>query len=140
MFSPGDLTAQDRPGITLGDYSSHAEFENQCENCHTPFSTPQADLCLRCHVTVFEQVDSQTGTHAKLENIAICRDCHPDHLGRDFDITEAAFFSFDHNLTNFNLKWHQIGYDTLPLGCYACHNTENGLELNPSSMCRLSCQ
>jgi len=57
---------------------------------------------------------------------------HPDHQGRDFDLSQAAFDYFDHTLANFDLRWHQINYDTTPLDCGACHYTATGFTQNPN--------
>ena len=133
MFSPGKLTSQGQEGLTLGDFAAHADFETQCEYCHAPLETIQADLCLSCHTTVFEQVISQTGTHGSLPDIQQCRSCHPDHLGRDADITAAAFTYFDHQQTGFSLRWHQLDYDSLPMDCYACHTRDGGFQLEPKA-------
>ncbi len=129
MFSPGDLTSQSQAGVTLGGFTSHADFETECEHCHAPFETTQADLCLHCHATVISQIQKGSGTHAGLPNIEQCRSCHPDHRGRDFDPTQAAFSLFDHSLTRFGLRWHQFDYDMVPIDCYTCHDTENGFYL-----------
>jgi len=128
MFSPGELTAQIQASAILGGYTSHAAFESKCDYCHAPLETTQADLCLRCHTAVFEQLTSQTGSHAKLANINRCRECHPDHLGREFDITKAAFAYFDHTPTGFNLRWHQVDYDLTLLECGDCHQIESGFQ------------
>jgi len=131
MFSPGDLTAQSLTGVTLDGFASHAEFEKNCENCHTPLETTQADLCVRCHTSVLEQILAQAGTHFGLDNVQDCRFCHPDHNGRDYDPTAAAHTLFDHTKTEFSLIWHQVDYDTTPLDCSDCHTRENGFSLMP---------
>jgi hypothetical protein len=115
MFSPGDLTAQGLAGVALGGFTSHADFENECKYCHAPLETSQADLCIRCHTSVMEQIVAQAGTHFGLENIQECRACHPDHKGRDFDPSAAAFTFFDHAQTGFSLIWHQVNYDAVGL-------------------------
>jgi hypothetical protein len=129
MFSPGDLTAQGLAGVALDGFTSHADFENECKYCHAPLETSQADLCVRCHTSVMEQIVAQAGTHFGLENIQECRVCHPDHKGRDFDPSAAAFTFFDHAQTGFSLIWHQVNYDTTPLDCSDCHTRENGFSL-----------
>jgi hypothetical protein len=131
MFSPGDLTSQSQTGVTLRGFSSHADFETECERCHAPLETTQADLCIRCHTTVVEQLQDDSGTHAGLPDVEGCRVCHPDHQGKDFDPTRAAFKLYDHSMTRFSLRWHQFDYDMVFLDCYACHLTENEFELIP---------
>ena len=125
MFNPGKLTTQASDYQSLGGYTSHAEFENECRFCHAPFRTTQGDLCTRCHTDITKQLADQSGSHAKMKNISNCRSCHPDHRGRDFDATRAGFALFDHNLANFVLTWHQIDFNGVTLSCESCHNLEN---------------
>jgi hypothetical protein len=129
MFSPGKLTSQSKTDVVLGGFSSHADFETACRYCHAPLETIQGDLCIRCHTTISDQIQNEIGTHARIKNIEQCRDCHPDHQGLDFDITQAAFFRFDHSLTRFSLQWHQLDYDMTPFDCSSCHDIENGFVL-----------
>lgn len=132
VFSPGKLTAQNRGGSNLEDFESHAEFETECERCHAPLETSQADLCTRCHTGILGQVATGAGTHANIVNIQGCRTCHPDHLGRDFDPTQAAYSLYDHEHTRFTLRWHQVDYDMTPLDCHACHEYNDlGFSLTP---------
>ena len=35
-FSPGHLSAQNRPGVQIDGYESHADFEQRCSLCHDP--------------------------------------------------------------------------------------------------------
>jgi hypothetical protein len=133
MFSPGDLTHKRLPGVNLGGFASHGDFESECERCHAPLVTNQADLCVRCHTTVLDQIVSQAGTHSKLPNIQECRSCHPDHKGRDFDPIAPAYALYDHSLADFSLLWHQVDYDKTPMNCLDCHVTENGFELETGS-------
>lgn len=125
LFSPGKLTAQNQTGLTLNGFASHADFEPECEHCHAPLETIQAELCIRCHTGIIEQIAAGVGTHASMENIQGCRACHPDHLGRDFDPIQAAYTLYDHEKTRFTLRWHQIDYDMTPLDCYDCHEYDD---------------
>jgi hypothetical protein len=129
MFSPGALTAQNSMDSALGGFSTHAEFENQCEHCHAPLETTQADLCTRCHTSIMEQIAAKAGTHFEMENIQECRFCHPDHQGREFDPVAAAFPHFDHSKAGFVLIWHQVDYDATPMECSDCHTREDGFAL-----------
>lgn len=133
MFNPGNLTAQSSTGLVLGGFVSHSEFEKECKKCHDPLQNIQADLCVRCHTTILKQVVDQTGTHAKIKNLQECRVCHPDHRGRDFDPTTAAFDRYDHDLANFKLTWHQVDYDATPMECIDCHARENGFYIKTES-------
>ena len=133
MFSPGKLTAQNSTGRSLGGFRSHAELDRECQRCHAPLETTQADLCVRCHHNIMEQVSERTGTHAIVENLSECRACHPDHQGRDFDTTAAAFGLFNHERTNFSLTWHQVDYDVGPIVCIDCHQRTGGFSLKPEA-------
>jgi hypothetical protein len=129
MFSPGALSAKNATGRQSGGFEAHAAFENECHLCHAPLETIQADLCTRCHTNIMQQVTTGQGTHARISQITECRACHPDHHGRDFDPTAAAFALFDHNQTNFTLTWHQVDYDLAPMTCENCHSQEDGFTL-----------
>jgi hypothetical protein len=80
-----------------------------------------------------KQVADRTGTHARIENLSGCRACHPDHQGRDFDPTAAAFGLFDHDLTGFTLTWHQVDYDLNLMDCGDCHSRSDNLDLKSDS-------
>ncbi len=133
MFSPGRLTAKSQPGVTLEGFASHLEFEQDCSLCHAPLETRQGDLCLRCHTAIGQQIAAAQGAHGKLANVQLCRTCHSDHRGADFDPTLAALDAFDHSVTAFSLLWHQVDYDATPLECNACHAPENGFALLPTA-------
>jgi len=46
LFSPGQVSAKQLPGVSLGGFASHAEFESECARCHAPFAATQDQLCL----------------------------------------------------------------------------------------------
>lgn len=126
MFSPGELTEKSRSEITLQGFDSHAEFETECHLCHDPVQSLQGDLCIKCHVDVSNQIESQAGTHAKFDQVIRCFACHADHQGRDFDPTMDALSFYDHNLAHFSLLQHQVDYFDETVDCTTCHNFENG--------------
>ncbi|UCH58891.1 MAG: hypothetical protein JSV61_11815 [Anaerolineales bacterium] len=129
-FSPGKLSALNKSAAMPGGFSSHAEFEAECQLCHQPLKTTQDTLCLTCHVRVEEQISAGNGTHAHLPEPNRCAACHQDHQGRDFDLTRSAYAHFDHIETNFSLAKHQVGYDTMPIDCLTCHTEEAGFPIN----------
>jgi len=133
MFNPGDLTAKSSASRILGGFASHVDFENECQYCHAPLETNQADLCVRCHTNIMKQVSDQNGPHAKIKTISDCRVCHPDHRGRDFDPTAAAFDLFDHDRTDFTLIWHQVDFDASSMTCADCHSEEDVSVLLPGA-------
>ncbi len=121
VFSPGPLSAVQRTGVTLGGFTSHADFETQCNLCHQPLRSTQAPLCLKCHTDIQDQIVNENGLHARLKQVDRCAACHSDHRGRDFDPTQSALANFDHSLTRFSLLHHQIDYDATPMACSDCH-------------------
>ena len=121
-FSPGKLSGLSHPDVTLGGFTSHAEFENQCALCHQPLLSPQAPLCNSCHQNIQTQIDTAQGTHGTITGVQNCADCHKEHQGLNYNPVESALSKFDHNLTHFDLRHHLIGYDTLPLNCLSCHS------------------
>ncbi len=130
-FSPGPVTDKSQAGVTIEGYRSHADFEKQCGKCHDPLRSNLATKCLECHLDVNQQIKMGEGVHSQITTIEGCADCHPEHLGRNFDPTRASFQLFDHSKTSFSLKWHQENYDTTPMQCNACHqSTELSLVAN----------
>jgi len=121
-FSPGRLSAMAKPGVTPGGFRSHAEFESECRRCHLPLKTTQDALCLACHDEIGLQISSGARTHGHIRQVGQCAACHSDHKGYDFDPTRSAYAYFDHSATAFSLAWHQVGYDTRPIDCFACHS------------------
>ena len=104
---PGPLTA------------AHAEYEADCENCHSPFDREEMTaLCLDCHESVAQDRLSNSGFHGQstLASTNNCESCHTDHEGRATDITSLLPDNFDHSSTRFLLNGaHQ------PLSCQGCH-------------------
>ena len=116
----------------MQNYSSHADFENNCTLCHQPLQNNQAVLCMNCHADIATQVQSKQGLHGRLEKVDQCASCHAEHKGRSFDPTSESIKSFDHNVTGFILagKHGQIScdqchannrYDQAQAQCAACH-------------------
>jgi hypothetical protein len=64
LFSPGMVSAKQLPGVSLGGFASHAEFESECARCHAPFAATQDQLCLTCHTQVGEEI-SLKEVHAR---------------------------------------------------------------------------
>lgn len=121
-FSPGLITAHAAAGKPeLKGYKNHAEFENQCQLCHLPLQSDQANLCMNCHQNIATEISSQSGLHAKILDVRNCFNCHPDHKGRDFSPALSGAEKFDHSKTKFNLLRHQIDFNATPLTCAKCH-------------------
>lgn len=99
--------------------SSHAEFEETCEKCHSTFQKGrQDDLCLLCHEDIDADISRTRGFHGAIPNIATiqCKHCHTEHQGRDADIVRLDVEIFDHDMTEFPL----VGAH-LKTACTACH-------------------
>jgi predicted CXXCH cytochrome family protein len=120
-FSPGKVTAKSIDGVVIQGFSSHADFEKQCSNCHEPLKTNLATNCLNCHVEIDQQIKTGLGIHSQLKTVDKCVSCHPEHRGRSFDPTKASYQLFDHSTTGFSLNWHQVYYDATPMQCLECH-------------------
>lgn len=105
----------------INGFSSHADFEKQCSTCHEPITASLATKCLNCHTEVEQQIANLTGAHSQIADNYECASCHPDHRGRTYDPTNAAYQLFDHSATKFSLNLHQINYDATPMVCSACH-------------------
>jgi hypothetical protein len=116
MFSPGPLSARDRPNVTLGGVRSHADLAGRCSACHAPpwSGDTMAKRCLDCHAYVREQIDQQRSLHGKLSGAMRCQGCHSEHNGAHAALTSLAHF--DHDLTEFPLTGKHRTAD-----CRSCH-------------------
>jgi hypothetical protein len=124
-FSPGHVSAKSKEGVIINGYSSHADFEKQCSNCHDPLESNLTDKCLECHSEIEQQITSSQGIHSQMTGVYQCAQCHPEHKGKNFDPTKASFRLFDHASTGFSLDWHQINYDASPMDCTTCHTGDS---------------
>lgn len=122
------------PGEVIG---KHAEFEEECRNCHVPFEREaQSRLCLDCHEDVMSDVKDQRGYHGRLEQ-AECNTCHTDHKGRGAQIVQLDPETFDHRQTDYLLLGkHEnaacegchkpdVAHREAPAECIACHRRED---------------
>ena len=121
-FSPGQLTEAAPRQEPLNGFSSHAEFEGECGQCHTPWRGVTAERCESCHVTIAEERSSGQGLHGRLHDTARCESCHTEHEGRDADISLLALSNFEHDrLTDFSLARHEEDFDETAVECQDCH-------------------
>lgn len=109
----------------------HAEFESECSKCHTRFSKrSQTRLCRDCHDKVDADIDAGRGFHGfgdKTE-VANCKTCHSEHLGRGADIVRFNPATFDHRHTDFALRGaHRL------LSCRNCHAADEKYRDAPAS-------
>ena len=104
------------PGVTLQEFNSHADFENNCALCHQPLATEQASLCQECHTDVRSQLEQKIGTHGRLKKVEQCSACHGEHKGREFDPVQTALDTFNHNQTPFPLTGKHAQSE-----CADCH-------------------
>lgn len=120
-LSPGPLSAVSLDGETRGEYSSHADLENDCGHCHVPVHCIVEDTCTECHYEIAEQRQNLLGLHGRLP-AGNCAVCHTEHKGRDADIALFAFQNVDHNaLAGFSLALHETDHRGNPLDCNTCH-------------------
>lgn len=124
FVSPGDLVAK------------HAKFEATCNSCHAPFAKgSQKQLCLDCHKDVASDIASRKGFHGKKPDVggSECKLCHSDHKGRTATIVDLDIKTFDHRLTDYELRGahgtakcggchkENTKYRSAPITCIACH-------------------
>jgi hypothetical protein len=81
--------------------------------------------CLACHGEIAAQVREDRGYHAFLlrGKPPHCKECHPDHQGRDFELT-PVLETFDHPHVEFALGGAHEG-----LACEKCHARPAGADL-----------
>ncbi len=124
------------PGKLIKD---HAEYEDQCEDCHKDFSEEaQSYLCSDCHEEIALDVTRKKGYHGDaLVRDRECSECHTDHKGRDANIVIFDPATFNHKQTDFELRGsHKLAacegchdrenkkYREAPTECYACHKED----------------
>jgi hypothetical protein len=126
VFSPGPLTAKAAAGMALGGFASHAEFEEDCGQCHSPFRGVEAARCEACHVTEAEERTTGVGLHGGINGEAVlrCASCHQDHKGRNFNPSAVRLANFDHSVVGFALTTHQQTYEGSSFTCQTCHASE----------------
>ena len=111
----------------------HAEYEAQCEVCHSSFDKTQlTTLCLDCHTEISDDRDSDTGFHGKMGDASkdSCQMCHKEHKGRDADIVGLDEGTFDHDATRFPLEGgHEV------LACASCHDDDSIKHRDTPSQC-----
>lgn len=119
LVLPGDLI------------EGHAKLEKECGNCHEPFSkASQRRLCLDCHKDVRIDIDNKSGMHGKRPDVGQveCKHCHTDHKGRKADIVALDRQTFNHTLTDFDLKGgHRKAQ------CAGCHAANTKFRAAPST-------
>jgi len=125
--TPGPLSAAKAAGTeeTMGGYSSHADFEQECGHCHAPLHCVTDTRCQDCHMDIAEQRLNASGLHAHFPGVEQCQNCHIEHQGREASITEFAFQNIDHTLmANFSLAQHSLDFSGAPMNCESCHGPE----------------
>lgn len=127
------------PGPVAG---LHAEIENDCSKCHSPFATGrEAALCMFCHEDVAADRSTGEGFHGRDRGATelTCRTCHTEHKGRDHDISGLDPNGFNHDATDYPLlgshrataceDCHPTDGKTrrrdAPSGCRSCHGEED---------------
>jgi hypothetical protein len=106
------------PGL-VSDY--HAEFENDCSACHSPFSKEsQNGKCVSCHKEVGKDLIQKSGYHGRFEQVSAmkCKSCHTEHKGRNAVLVLLDRETFDHKFTDYTLVGAHAG---ISVGCEDCH-------------------
>ncbi|MFI5403700.1 MAG: hypothetical protein ACHQ1G_12255, partial [Planctomycetota bacterium] len=122
------------PGPLAAAHASlkDAERMSGCVQCHADDGLAKG--CLACHGEIAEQVEKDAGYHGFLlrGKEPSCKECHPDHQGRDFELL-PVLEEFDHPHVEFALlgthaslacgKCHQRPHTYLGLTqeCASCH-------------------
>jgi hypothetical protein len=115
----------------------HAKYEDECEKCHVKFDKAgQKRVCLDCHKEQAKDVNEHKNFHGRLKDND-CRQCHPDHKGREAKIAVFDKDKFDHGETGFALhdkhkdlkceKCHKPSakYREAPPDCNGCHKKDD---------------
>lgn len=120
-FLPAWSHAQLSPG-KLAQGHAHLEGLDNCAKCHSNKVRSTADpmLCRDCHEAIDIRMKNGTGLHGR-EDFNQCGKCHPDHLGRKFDLVTwktvgGTMEDFDHGKTGYKLEGAH-----LKAKCADCH-------------------
>ena len=99
----------------------HAEFDNNddCNKCHESFEGVPRTKCLDCHQKIARRIYDRKGYHGRVATEGACHQCHTEHRGRDFDITNLKRHSFDHRQTGWPLTGSHRG-----VPCRECHSAK----------------
>ena len=129
----------------------HAKVEADCGKCHDPGSRKsQPKLCLECHKDQAADIAGARGFHGRDRNAAAsdCKHCHTDHKGRTADVVQLDRETFNHTLTNFELKGahasarcggcHAAGvkFRKAPGPCVECHKQVEPHKGNLGTACQ----
>lgn len=134
----GPFDSMVMPGKVI---KAHRQFENDCSNCHVPFSKEgQQQRCVACHdhADIAQDIAKKRGYHGHLKDVS-CKRCHTEHKGRDAKIVHLNIKEFDHNLTEFPLRGGHTGskikcadchaagkkFRDAPHECIACHRKDD---------------
>ncbi|MDO8312531.1 MAG: cytochrome C [Sideroxyarcus sp.] len=125
------MQAQANKLLMPGDViKGHAKEEEFCEKCHKKFDkAAQSRMCMDCHKDVGKDVDEKKGYHGRMEQGKECKECHPDHKGRDAKVAEFDHKKFDHKLTDYVLKGGHLGEKAK---CDSCHKADKKFRDAPS--------
>lgn len=139
-FSTMAIVSQLEKLVMPGDLiQGHAKYEDDCSKCHESFESDQSKLCLDCHEKVAADVDKRKGFHGKSKMVGnrACKGCHTDHIGRKKDVVGLDRETFNHKLTDFELKGKhkQTKCDSChkkdkkfreaKADCFACHKDDD---------------
>lgn len=130
MFSPGDLSNQNLSGTEIGGFFTHAQFGDDCLQCHAPFRGIEFARCENCHLNIRHQRQSQIGLHGNFDNVTDCISCHHEHQGAEYDLASASVQDFDHEQTGFSLIQHAQDYAGTSLSCTTCHTDQSDFSQN----------
>jgi len=122
LFSPGKLSAASKDGLLEEGYSSHADFEQECQLCHDPWNGVASSLCIDCHDSILFERETRSGLHGRLTGTDRCVSCHIDHRGDGAVVTTYDVNDFPHNsATGFTLVQHMEDYQGDLIACIGCH-------------------
>jgi len=117
----------------------HVKVENECSECHVRFDRAAQDaLCTKCHShkEIGNDLREKRGFHGRIKPQA-CRACHTDHKGRAAKIVEIDEKTFNHKLTDYELRGAHAKvvcrdchipnkkYREAPGNCIDCHRKDD---------------
>ncbi len=124
---PAPALAQSFFELSPGPLSrGHAKLEgvDNCLECHNLSQGVDDAKCLGCHdhQPLKARIDAGLGLHPELVEKKACADCHLEHKGRDYVMSDwstvGGIKNFDHRRTGYTLLGRHA-----TIGCEDCHTT-----------------
>jgi hypothetical protein len=86
-----------------------------------------ADRCVACHTDIAVQMFDVAQLHGAItqkDSTLACRDCHPEHRGKNASLTVLGNNVFPHDVLGYSLNGHQRNVNGKLFECSDCHGDD----------------